>query len=35
MDNAQALWDDVQRIRQTAPLVHNITNYVVMNTTAT
>lgn len=28
------LWKDIQRIRAEAPLVHNITNYVVMNTTA-
>jgi hydroxyethylthiazole kinase len=28
------IWQDVQRIRAEAPLVHNITNYVVMNTTA-
>jgi hydroxyethylthiazole kinase len=28
------VWDDVTRIRARAPLVHNITNYVVMNTTA-
>jgi hydroxyethylthiazole kinase len=28
------LWTDVERIRAEAPLVHNITNYVVMNTTA-
>jgi len=28
------LWQDVRRIRAEAPLVHNITNYVVMNTTA-
>lgn len=28
------LWDDVAKIRDTAPLVHNITNYVVMNVTA-
>jgi hydroxyethylthiazole kinase len=28
------LWQDLQRIRAEAPLVHNITNYVVMNTTA-
>jgi hydroxyethylthiazole kinase len=28
------VWQDVQRIRTEAPLVHNITNYVVMNTTA-
>ena len=28
------LWEDIQRIRSEAPLVHNITNYVVMNSTA-
>jgi len=28
------IWQDVQKIRETNPLVHNITNYVVMNTTA-
>lgn len=28
------IWQDIQRIRHEAPLVHNITNYVVMNTTA-
>jgi hydroxyethylthiazole kinase len=28
------LWQDIQRIRAEAPLIHNITNYVVMNTTA-
>jgi hydroxyethylthiazole kinase len=28
------VWQDVQKIRAEAPLVHNITNYVVMNTTA-
>jgi hydroxyethylthiazole kinase len=31
---AQSVWQDVLRIRAEAPLVHNITNYVVMNTTA-
>lgn len=31
---AQAIWEDVCRIRERAPLVHNITNYVVMNSTA-
>lgn len=31
---AAALWSDITSIRQHAPLVHNITNYVVMNTTA-
>jgi hydroxyethylthiazole kinase len=33
-DRAAAIWSDVQAIRAQAPLVHNITNYVVMNTTA-
>ena len=33
-DRADAIWADVQRIRAEAPVVHNITNYVVMNTTA-
>jgi hydroxyethylthiazole kinase len=28
------MWQDLQRIRAEAPLVHNVTNYVVMNTTA-
>ncbi len=28
------LWEDIQKIRTGAPLVHNITNYVVMNSTA-
>ena len=32
--NAQTLWTDLQKIRDNAPLVHNITNYVVMNNTA-
>jgi hydroxyethylthiazole kinase len=29
-----SIWTDVTRIRETSPLVHSITNYVVMNTTA-
>ncbi|MGC9292522.1 MAG: hydroxyethylthiazole kinase [Acidobacteriaceae bacterium] len=29
-----ALWHDIEKIRSEAPLVHNITNYVAMNTTA-
>jgi hydroxyethylthiazole kinase len=33
-DRAAAIWNDVESIRAQAPLVHNITNYVVMNTTA-
>jgi hydroxyethylthiazole kinase len=28
------LWENLQKIRAEAPLIHNITNYVVMNTTA-
>ncbi len=31
---AERIWLDLERIRAEAPLVHNITNYVVMNTTA-
>ena len=30
----ESLWADVQKVREAAPLVHNITNYVVMNNTA-
>ncbi|WP_020677843.1 hydroxyethylthiazole kinase [Geopsychrobacter electrodiphilus] len=32
--NAKSIWNDVQKLRVAAPLVHNITNYVVMNNTA-
>lgn len=31
---ADGVWDDVATIRDRGPLVHNITNYVVMNSTA-
>ncbi len=31
---APTLWQDIARIREQAPLVHSITNYVVMNSTA-
>lgn len=31
---ADEIWGDVKKIRANAPLVHNITNYVVMNNTA-
>jgi hydroxyethylthiazole kinase len=34
MITAETLWNDILKIREDAPLVHNITNYVVMNTTA-
>ena len=32
--SAKGIYGDIARIREQAPLVHNITNYVVMNTTA-
>ncbi len=32
--DANNIWLNVVAVRQTSPLVHNITNYVVMNTTA-
>lgn len=32
--SADAVWQDVQRLREQSPLVHSITNYVVMNSTA-
>lgn len=32
--NTHTIWSDLQKIRQTVPLIHNITNYVVMNYTA-
>ncbi len=32
--NASKIWDDLCSVRERAPLVHNITNYVVMNSTA-
>jgi len=28
------VWEDIQRIRESAPLVHNVTNYVAMNVSA-
>lgn len=34
MITVDEVWSDLQRVRDSAPLVHNITNYVVMNTTA-
>ena len=34
IDPSTLLWHDIERIRATAPLVHSITNFVVMNTTA-
>ena len=34
MITSQHIWQDVKKIRDQSPIVHNITNYVVMNTTA-
>nr|WP_320115094.1 hydroxyethylthiazole kinase [uncultured Desulfuromonas sp.] len=34
MVSTETLWRDIDAIRDQAPLVHNITNFVVMNTTA-
>src|SRR3974377_859631 len=34
MNHAENLWQDLERIRAQAPLVHNITNFVVMNSSA-
>jgi len=34
MITADTLWNDIKKIRAEAPLIHNITNYVVMNTSA-
>ena len=34
MITAESIWKDVESIHKENPLVHNITNYVVMNTTA-
>ncbi len=34
MEAKQTAWQDLVTIREKSPLVHNITNYVVMNTTA-
>ena len=33
-NHARAVWESVQKVRAASPLVHNITNYVVMNNTA-
>ena len=33
-NESTAIWRDIERIRNKGPLVHNITNYVVMNSTA-
>lgn len=32
--NYETIWNDILKIRERAPLIHNITNYVVMHSTA-
>jgi hydroxyethylthiazole kinase len=32
--NAESIWNDIVRVREDVPLVHNITNYVAMNISA-
>ena len=34
MITSNQVWQDIEKIRNQSPLIHNITNYVVMNTTA-
>jgi hydroxyethylthiazole kinase len=34
MTSSELTWNHLQLVRKEAPLVHNITNYVVMNNTA-
>lgn len=34
MNRVELIWRDIEKIRSNAPLVHNITNFVVMNSTA-
>ncbi|WP_257461831.1 hydroxyethylthiazole kinase [Archangium lipolyticum] len=34
MDLSAGVWESLRRVRERSPLVHNITNYVVMNNTA-
>ena len=34
MIDSDSVWKDIATIRESAPLVHNITNYVAMNSTA-
>ena len=31
---ASGIWSSIERIRRESPVIHNITNYVVMNSTA-
>ena len=34
MNTGKQVWQDIEKIREQSPLIHNITNYVVMNNTA-
>jgi hydroxyethylthiazole kinase len=34
VDLSAGVWESLRRVRERSPLVHNITNYVVMNNTA-
>jgi hydroxyethylthiazole kinase len=34
VDLISGVWESLKAVRERAPLVHNITNYVVMNNTA-
>ena len=34
MTHSQTIWQDLSAVREKAPLIHNITNFVVMNVTA-
>jgi hydroxyethylthiazole kinase len=34
MISAQSVWEDLAKVRDTSPLIHNITNFVAMNNTA-
>ena len=34
MDIAKQIWTNFQKVKEKSPLIHNITNYVVMNSTA-
>ena len=34
MMTAKTIWNDLEKLRREAPLIHNITNFVVMNSTA-
>ncbi len=35
MKESEITWTHLEKLKETGPLVHNITNYVVMNTECT